>query len=188
MVNHFQRNHTRDNDGRFIVPLPRKTDSAAIGESRSQAVRRFTNMERSLRAKERFTEVDTVIQEFMKLGHAEKVPSTELDRSLADTYYMPVHVVYKHSSTSTKVRAIFDASAKSSTGVSLNDSVLVGPTVHSQLVDVLIRFRTHRIAITADVSKMYRGRSQIEIYTDSFGGVIQRNPSQTIVWRGSPLV
>ena len=35
-VNHFQRNHK---DGRYIVPLPRKTGSAAIGESRSQAVR-----------------------------------------------------------------------------------------------------------------------------------------------------
>ena len=51
---------------------------------------------------------------------------------------------------------VFDASAKSSTGVSLNDSLLVGPTVHSSLVDVSLRFRLHRIALTADISKMYR--------------------------------
>ena len=50
---------------------------------------------------------------------------------------------------------MFDASTKSGTGVSLNDALLVGPTVHPPLLDVLIRFRSHRIAITADVSKMY---------------------------------
>ena len=40
--------------------------------------------------------------------------------------------------------------------VSLNDTLLVGPTIHPPLVDVLLRFRFHRVALTADVSKMYR--------------------------------
>lgn len=41
----------------------------------------------------------------------------------------------------TKVRTVFDASFSSSSGVSLSDLLLVGPTVHSTLVDVLLRFR-----------------------------------------------
>ena len=45
---------------------------------------------------------------------------------------------------------------KTSTGTSLNDQLLVGPTVHSSLVDVLLRFRLHRVAITTDVCQMYR--------------------------------
>lgn len=49
-----------------------------------------------------------------------------------------MHLVYKESSSTTKVRVVFDASAKSSTGVSLNDMLLVGPTVHSTLTDVLL--------------------------------------------------
>ena len=64
-------------------------------------------------------------------------------------YYFPMHVVYKASSTTTKVRAVFDASAKSSTGVSLNDTLLVGPTVHPPLIDILMRFRLYSIALTA---------------------------------------
>ena len=67
-----------------------------------------------------------------------------------------MHAVKKESSTTTKLRAVFNASAKSSTNVSLNDILMVGPTVHSSLVDVLLRFRLHRIAMTADISKMYR--------------------------------
>ena len=51
---------------------------------------------------------------------------------------------------------MFDASAKSSTGVSLNDILLVGPTVHPPLIDVLLRFCSYLVAHTADVSKMYR--------------------------------
>ena len=35
-------------------------------------------------------------------------------------------------------------------------TLLVGPTVHSPLIDVLIRFRQYCIALTSDVSKMYR--------------------------------
>ena len=58
----------------------------------------------------------------------------------------------KNLSTTTKIRAVFDTSAKSSSGVSLNDTLLVGPTVHPSLVDVLLRFR---IALITDVSNMY---------------------------------
>ena len=61
---------------------------------------------------------------------------------------------------------VFDASAKSSNGVSLNDTLLVGPTIHPPLIDMLLRFRLHRIVFTADadVSKMYRA---IELTVDS---------------------
>ena len=67
-----------------------------------------------------------------------------------------MHAVYKATSATTKVRAVFDASAKSSTGVSLNDTLLVGPTTHPLLIDVLLLFRSYPVALTADVSKMYR--------------------------------
>jgi len=90
----------------------------------------------------------------MELGHAEPVPRTDINKKPSDTYYMPIHVVHKQFSTTTKTRAMFDASAKSSTGISLNDTLQVGPTVHSPLLDVLIHFHSHRIAITADMTKM----------------------------------
>ena len=67
-----------------------------------------------------------------------------------------MHAVRKESSTTTKVRAVFDASMKTMSGVSLNDVLTVGPTVHPPLVDVLLRFRKYRIAVVADISKMYR--------------------------------
>jgi hypothetical protein len=38
----------------------------------------------------------------------------------------------------------------------LNDTLLVGPTVHQELYSIVLRFRTYQIAFTADIAKMYR--------------------------------
>ena len=72
---------------------------------------------------------------------------------LQKKYFICLYMLYEKN---TAQRMIFDASAKSSSGVSQNDTLLIGPTVHSSLIDVLLRFRLHRVVITADVSKMYR--------------------------------
>ena len=84
------------------------------------------------------------------------VPPDKLDKLTSKVFYLPMYAVYKELSSTTKICAVFDASAVSSSGISLNDQLRVGPTVHSLLVDVLIRFRLHRIAITTDVSRRYR--------------------------------
>lgn len=75
---------------------------------------------------------------------------------------------------------MFDASAKSASGVSLNDTLLVGPTVHSSLTDVLLRFRTHRVALTADVSKMYRAIELVPSDRDFHRFVWRPDPNQTL--------
>ena len=62
----------------------------------------------------------------------------------------------KESSTTAKLRVVFDASARTTTGYSLNDTLMVGPTLYPDTIDVLLRFRSYPVAITADISKMYR--------------------------------
>ncbi len=127
-----------------------------LGESRCQAVRRFLSFERSMHSKGLFPEVQGVVREYLDQQHAEEVPEMDLEKPQDQVYYLPMHIVTKESSTTTKVRAVFDASAATSTGISLNSTLVVGPTVHPPLLDVLIRFRRHRIAMVADVSRMYR--------------------------------
>ena len=105
VLRHFEANHSRSHDGRFIVPLPRDPSAGSIGESRSQAVRRFLSLESSLTAKGRLKELDDVIQEYFNLGHAEEVPVPDMEKPFEQTFYLPVHAVYKATSTTTKVRA-----------------------------------------------------------------------------------
>ena len=117
------------------------------------------------------------MQEYFDLGHAETVPIEDMDKAPSEVFYLPMHAVYKSSSTTTKVRAVFDASAKSVSGVSLNDTLLVGPTIHPPLMDVLLRFRLHCVALTADVSKMYRAIELTESERD-FHRFVWRSKSE----------
>ena len=132
-------------------------------------------------SKRKSEEFHDVMEEYLKLGHAELVPVADLQKPDYESFYLPMHVVLKESSTTTKVRAVFDASAKSSSGFSLNDTLLVGPTVHSSLVDVLLRFRHHRYALTTDVSKMYRAIKLTQSDRDYHRFVWRRNHTESLM-------
>ena len=120
------------------------------------------------------------MQEYFDMKHAEVVPFEDLMKPEDRVFYFPMHAVYKQSSSTTKIRAVFDASAKSSSGVSLNDILLVGPTIHPPLIDVLLRFRLHRIALTADVSKMYRAVELTDEDKDLHRFVWRSRPTDTL--------
>ena len=156
VIQHFKDQHSRNTDGRFVVPLPKKENFQPIGESRNQAVHRFLALERSLKRKGKFEAVNSIMQEYINMDHAELVKPIDLKKEHSKIFYFPIYVVWKETSSSTKVRPVFDASAKSTSGVSLNDLLLVGPTIHPPLMDVLLRFRMHKVALTADITKMYR--------------------------------
>ena len=97
-----------------------------------------------------------MVQEYFDLGHDERVPDQDMSKVPSSVFYMPMHPVIKESSTTTKLRVVFDASANSSTGISLNDTLQVGSIIYPSLTDILIRFHSFKIAVCSDISKMYR--------------------------------
>ena len=122
-------------------------------------MKRFIRLEYTLRHKvDLFRKYSALIQEFIDLGHLEKVHPGEINNS--PNFYLPHHCVLKQDSTTTKLRVVFDASAKTTTCFSLNDCLLVGPKLQDDLFKILVRFRFFKIALSADVAKMYR---QVEL-------------------------
>ena len=164
-----------------MVPLPKKPTSMELGESRAQAVRRFLSFERMMHSKGQFEEVEKVVDEYFENAHAEPIPQADLTKPPNEVFYLPIHVAHKESSTTTKMRAVFDASAKTSTGISLNDTLLVGPMVHPPLVDVLIRYRSYHIALIADISRMYRAIYLTKEDKDLHHFVWRRNPTAPLL-------
>ncbi|XP_076383559.1 uncharacterized protein LOC143260822 [Megalopta genalis] len=91
-------------------------------------------------------------------------------------YYLPHHALFKEGSTTTKLRVVFDGSAKSSSDLALNDIQFLGPTVQSDLISILIRFRYNRYVLSADIAKMYR---QILVHPAD-------RKYQRLLWRAQP--
>ena len=127
-----------------------------LGESRRTALTRFVRNEKSLLRKGNWEKFQQVVQEYISMGHAQLATPQELCLPDQFCYYMPMHAVFKSSSSSTKIRVVFDASCPTSSGVSLNDILEAGPTLHPNLDIILVRFRSYRVALSGDVSKMYR--------------------------------
>ncbi|XP_046145767.1 uncharacterized protein LOC114882057 [Osmia bicornis bicornis] len=151
---HFQQHVTRNSDGRYVVALPFNDELLRLGESRARALKRLESLERKLQRDNTLKrEYHAVMQEYLDLGHMAKV-SNNLHSS--DGYYLPHHGVVKVTSETTKLRVVFDASAATSTGISLNDALHTGPKIQEDLLYILLRFRIHRYVITGDIEKMYR--------------------------------
>lgn len=152
--NHFQETYHRNEEGRFIVELPVKPPGIpGLGNSYNTAVKRFTSLERKLnRNPELKKQYQDFINEYQQLGHMKLAENPMPDNG----FYLPHHCVLKEASTTTKLRVVFDGSAQSSTGIALNDILMVGPTLQEDLVSIIMRFRIHRYVMTADIAKMYR--------------------------------
>jgi hypothetical protein len=144
----FADHHKRSKTGKYVVPLPFKQEKRNLGTSRAGAIKRFKSLECKFRRDKGFKTVYAkVIEDYFRQGHAEQVPANELDNPC---YYLPHHGVTKEESTTTQLRVVFDASAKTSNQKSLNDLLLIGPKIQSHLYSILLPFREH-VAFTADI-------------------------------------
>lgn len=174
-VKHFEETVSRRIDGRFVLYLPLKPEVDQLGNSLFMATSRFLNVERRLLRDEQLrADYVKFMNEYIKMDHMELV--IEESPPASRIFYLPHHAVIKTSSLTTKVRVVFDASAKSSSGLSLNDVLMCGPNIQDDLFSILCRFRSHQFVITADVEKMFR---QVEI-------VEKDRDLHRIVWREHP--
>ncbi|XP_055589653.1 uncharacterized protein LOC129741866 [Uranotaenia lowii] len=166
----FVRTIQRSSDGRYTVGLPKNDEMLSrMGESRGIALQRLDGLEKRLaRDPELRNHYNQFMEEYVDLGHMRRAHVGPEKRC-----YLPHHPVIKQASTTTKVRVVFDASCKSSSGVSLNDALLAGPVIQDELRALIMRCRMKRIMIVADVEKMFR---QIGIDRADM-------PLQSILWR-----
>ena len=146
-------------DGRYSVALPWKDESVRprLLDNEQQARARLNHLSQRLsKNPELETRYHQVIQDMQQAGVIEEVPA-DLVRVPTGSlvYYMPHRPVVKESSISTKVRPVFDASAKGHNNVSLNDCLETGPSLIPDLLGILMRFRRWKFALCADITKAF---------------------------------
>ncbi|UYV81320.1 hypothetical protein LAZ67_20000761 [Cordylochernes scorpioides] len=167
---HFKTTHERETSGRYRVRLPFK-DPSLLGESKPQAINCFLRMEQILKQQPQvYQTYKDFMQEYLVLGHMNEVKGNGNDHK---AFYLPHHPIIKEKSSTTKLRVVFNTSSKTTTGYSLNDILHTGPKLQKDIFPLLLRFRSHPIAISADITKMYR---QILVHPED-------TPYQRIIWR-----
>ncbi|XP_059053188.1 uncharacterized protein LOC131847604 [Achroia grisella] len=167
---HFIDNTVRLNTGRFCIKLPLTDSTDCLGDTFYLARKRFLCLERRFKRQPKLKlEYSNFIKEYAKLGHLSECPILKPNPA----YFLCHHAVFKNSSESTKLRVVFDGSAPSSSGYSLNDILMVGPNVQDSLFSILVRARQYKYLLTGDIEKMYR---QVQVKSED------RN-LQLILWR-----
>ncbi|CAI6371089.1 unnamed protein product [Macrosiphum euphorbiae] len=114
------------------------------------------------------------MKEYFDMGHMREVTTEE--ELFKKGYYLPHHPVLKSLSLTTKTRVVFYGSARTTSGLALNDVLMRGPTVQEDIFSILVRFRKHQYVITTDIEKMFR---QIMISPEDCH-------LQRILWRANP--
>ena len=79
-----------------------------------------------------------------------------MQKTAAILIFLPHHGVLKQNRATTKLRIVFDASAKfNKSSFSLNDCLEKGPNGIPHLFDILLKFRSKPIALVADIEKAF---------------------------------
>ena len=121
---------------------------------------------------------DDIFEEQLKSGILEKVTKPG---DADNVMYLPHREVMKEGKSSTKLKIVFDASAKMSDQVSLNYRLYKGPCLTPLLFNMLLRFRVFPVAIIADIAKAYLQISVAEKHRDFlrcvwYKDVFNKNP------------
>ncbi|GFR71744.1 Gypsy retrotransposon integrase-like protein 1 [Elysia marginata] len=144
---------------RYTVRLPWKSpqSKALLLDNKEQASKRLDNLSKKFDKNPELKEkYDTVLQDFEREGFIEEVSQDEINSdSESPTFYLPHRPVIREESLTTKIRPVFDASCKGANGVSLNDCMNSGPNLIPDLVQILLRFRQWKYALTADITKAF---------------------------------
>lgn len=123
-------------DGRYSVAIPWKELAPKLHDNYQMALNRLENTEKRLRKNPEVAEMyGKTIEKYIEKGYVQKISEISPETK----WFLPHFPVIRPERETTKVRIVFDASAKQE-GVSLNDIIYQGPKLQNNLFDVLFRF------------------------------------------------
>ena len=156
----FLENVSRKQTGRYVVKIPWIEDSIPQQTNEAQSRVRLNSLFRRMSpsVKESY---EAIINEQLDMGITEEAPTQPTG---SRTFYMPHKPVIRDNATSTRVRLVFDASAKPSLeAFSVNECMNPGPQTQPLLWDILIRSRVAPLCVVSDITKAFL---QVELHTE----------------------
>jgi hypothetical protein len=147
---YFHDNVKVNDNGRYEVRLPWIEGHPPVPRNIYLAKKRLENVLRKLEEGKLKTAYDEVFVNWLQEGITEEISMTQWDEG----HYLPHRSIVKESGT-TKVRPVFDASAREHGLPSLNQCLEKGMNLIEIIPTLLLRFPLHQIVIIADIWKAF---------------------------------
>ena len=146
------KNDITFNGERYVTKLPLKPNCEFLPDNYNISLKRFISLQRKFEKnndlKQRYQEVITsyenenIIERVYDPGEPGKV------------HYLPHRAVLRDDKETTKLRVVFDGSAKEG-GPSINESLYTGPCLLTCIYSTLIRFRMFKIGLISDIRQAF---------------------------------
>ena len=141
---------------KYVVKLPFRESSPLLPDNYQLSAKRLNSMLSRLRKQpELLKEYDEIVRDQTEKGILEDV-DPNAPTVVSKTHYLAHHPVIRDYKDTTRVRIVFDASAKvTQNSPSLNNVLHVGLSLIPKIVDILIRFRWYRVPLIGDIEKAF---------------------------------
>lgn len=148
----FKERLTRSPEGWYETNLPWKAKYAPLPPNKEGSLKRLKNLSKKLQQEALTAQYDAIIQEQLREGVIEKAPPVSQQKE----FYIPHKSVIRESAETTKLRIVYDASARATPDApSLNDCLYPGPALQNKLWDVLIQQRAYPVILAGDTKKAF---------------------------------
>ena len=148
----FKEQLTRKPEGWYETGLPWKGNHPELPNNEEGSKRRLNSLLVRLKRSNLVEPYDDIIRNQLAEGVIEHAPAVAKGRE----FYIPHKAVVREAAMSTKLRVVYDASARAGPNVpSLNDCLYPGPPLQNRLWDVLVKQRSHPVVVTGDIAKAF---------------------------------
>lgn len=146
-------NETKFVDGRYEVKLPFINEHVLPDDNLNLSKNRLKGLVKRNKHNDLLRKCDDIFKEQLDAGIIEVV---DIEKHSHDQIsYLPHRPVIRENKDTSKIRIVFDCSAKEVGGTSLNDCLITGPSLTPSLYNVLLKFRSYNIAFNSDIEKAF---------------------------------
>ena len=140
--------------GRYEVSLPWKANCKPSSTNYNICLFRLQHLRSRLKMNtELAQEYADTFKRQTESGIIERVPISQ--EQVPDIFFLPHHGVIRVDKETTKLRIVFDGSARDHNSCSLNDCLEKGPNLTPHVFDILVKFRVYLTGLTADIEKAF---------------------------------
>ena len=148
----FKEQLQRSPEGWYETGLPWRGNHPELPTNKQGSIRRLSSLTRKLQRINLTDEYDAIIREQLQNNVVEVAP----EEIMGKEFYIPHKAVIRETAETTKMRIVYDASARATPeSPSLNECLYPGPPLQNKLWDILVRQRAYPIAVTADIQKAF---------------------------------